>query len=82
MFFLHNYGDVFDHRGYLISVLEDLFVFRLQHKVDGYNLPIMLMGKLHDGSGLSDLSGSFHNERFPIGTVFPFQEEGIYFSFQ
>ena len=67
-------GEVPDNAIYLVTFFEDCLVFLLQYEVDGNNILIVVMGEMKDGSGLSHLSGSLHDEGHSLLIAFPFLE--------
>ena len=71
-----------DIGSYLKSVIENTPVFFLFNEINLDNVRIILCCEPFNGTGFSDLTGTFDDKGFPVRIIFPFKQIGIDFSFE
>ena len=74
--------DVFENRIYLETIVEDVAIFDLLHKVDFDYVLILLGSKVLYGTCFSNLSRSLDDEWLALGVIFPRLQISVYLSFE
>ena len=74
--------DVFENRIYFETIVEDVTIFDLLHKVDFDYVLIVLGSKVLYGTCFSNLSRSFNDEWLSLGVIFPRLQISVYLSFE